>query len=1120
MAMHYCPGCMRYLPQTEKCFFCGFKLSEYQTPSTALPIDAEVGRYRTGRMLASNRQAQFYCALQVDTETPVLLEEFFPYTVAGRRRGEAEIVNVPGNKNFNEACRMFRESRTPRELELVEAFEANGSAYRVYRVSELTPMQQQCQSLVDQPIFFRGTGGRPIMSINGLDIPPMPPKRAYRSNPKRKGTGKKKVVPLIVGGCAIAALCVGAGLFMTTDLGEKLPWSKPTAAPTATATAAPTNSPVPTEEPSAAPTAMPTTATPTVTPTGTPTPAATPTATPTGVPSTSPTATPTATPTVTPTPTPTATPTASPTQAPTLAPVAQPELETPLRVGVDTLCGHAVPGSEVALYFGDVSGEPAAVATADENGEFAITGVTLAENQQIFLVATSAEGAKSPEADCGLVEERIALKLVYSADVIGGPVTTLKGTGQAGEVVEILVNNVKVGEMTIEGTIGTSVAWTAEITADMLKHEDYNDISVRYKGAYYKTSLTYRADVRCELTAEDAVLDEETAFVTITGTTEDSDARVKVIRDGITLAEATAVDGRFTLTFSAWNDDATVQVEATDSFGNATAKSVNVPEKPRQVIEITEIPPLTARRDIELSGSASPNKMLQLLLDGAVVGEDFAADENGLWTALLSADSLSEVDADHSLTVQYAPEMNKNFAGKQAEAAFHVDAACESIKGVETLYADETAVAGFTEPGAAVVLSIRDGAVLAEQTADEAGWFSFEGLTLQEGDQLTLLATDQVKNTSETSLAVAAARKMYAFAFETWSMGYEDPDRSKFRLTAFAWGVSVETAAPYIGVFDADDREIDRIPMVPDDTVITKHQDEIGDDVRAETGWTVAPENCSCIVDVWGQYTLKLMVELDGAVEAVASVMPTPPATPTPTAPPTATPTATPTPTPTPTATPTEAPTATPAPTPVLTPVPAELRTPAPMTELYPACTLTPAPETTEAPVTPEPAGALTAEPTEVPTEEPTDETTPDTAPADSMEQIDISASELEKAAASTATPEPLPVLDWRHYVQGEYNDERWDMQDEQDAEKIGASVAMYKKGVEKKIRRDYVDLYVNVMPHTTADGITLAGDEMKLVTEEEELYIDGESIWFKVEYMDSSILVSIQMCIPYQEVD
>ena len=416
MAMHYCPGCMRYLPETEKCFFCGFKASEYQLPNTALPIGGTAGRYQVGMMIASNRQAQFYCALQADTEMPVLLEEFFPYTVAGRRRGDAEIVNVPGNKNFDEACRMFMESRTPRDLELVEAFAANGSVYRAYRVSELSPIQDQCAGMVNQPIFFRGTGGRPVMAINGLDIPPMPPKRAYRSNPKRGAKGKKTLVPWIVGGVAITAICVGAGIFLLGEGGPLVP--VPTEAPTAT--------PYVTQVPSPTPTSTPTTA-----------------------------------------------PTPSPTPVPTATPI--PEMEA-LRFEQEalnvrnylvlqeqyTVTGRAIPGKELTVRLND--GEPFHV-TVGEDGAFAIELLAeqlLTERENILLVTYA-------DAPADYVGQKLTFnyKLPIAAPVLdampgAGANLTISGQSEPGAVVKLLINDIEKAETTAGMEDGGRFAFTVD----------------------------------------------------------------------------------------------------------------------------------------------------------------------------------------------------------------------------------------------------------------------------------------------------------------------------------------------------------------------------------------------------------------------------------------------------------------------------------------------------------------------------------------------------------------------------------------------------------------------------------------------------------------------------------
>lgn len=258
MAMRYCPGCMKFLPETDKCFFCGYSSKESTPAKTALPPETELNGYLFGAMLASNRQAQFYCALDKASETPVIIEEFFPYMAAGRRPDSSEVVNVLEKEAFEEARALFLASTAERKLKLLTAFEANNTAYRVYALSALTPPSAQCEEMVQEPVFFRDATGQPLMTINSLAIPPMPAQRGHRKNPHARSLGR--VIAIIL---AVLLLAAGtaAALFMTGVLpGVPALFATPEPTVQVTSTPAPaTEAPTaePTEVPTPEPTAVP-----------------------------------------------------------------------------------------------------------------------------------------------------------------------------------------------------------------------------------------------------------------------------------------------------------------------------------------------------------------------------------------------------------------------------------------------------------------------------------------------------------------------------------------------------------------------------------------------------------------------------------------------------------------------------------------------------------------------------------------------------------------------------------------------------------------------------------------------------------------------------------------------
>ena len=348
MSTKYCYRCMQPLSHGEMvCASCHFDLRAYSKPATAMAPGDELREYVLGVMIASSRQAQCYIAQEKSNAHVVLVEEFYPSTVAGRKADNAEVIPVKETKNYKKAVDLFVSDRTPRSLRFLCAFKANNTAYRVYDFACQQDFAGQAERLLDTPILFR-EGDRVLMSINALTIPAMPAQRDYRGVGEVKNTKtstRRKTVLTVAAALAVVAIAAGLGYLYAMNRvpdSEQKHADTPLASPTATLTEAPTSTPTmtPTSTPTATPTSTPT-CTPTVTPTSTPTatptstPTAAPTSTPTAAPTSTPTAAPTSTPTCAPTEAPTSTPTATPTSAPTCTPAVTPT-STPTAIPTGT----------------------------------------------------------------------------------------------------------------------------------------------------------------------------------------------------------------------------------------------------------------------------------------------------------------------------------------------------------------------------------------------------------------------------------------------------------------------------------------------------------------------------------------------------------------------------------------------------------------------------------------------------------------------------------------------------------------------------------------------------------------------------------------------------------------
>lgn len=144
-------------------------------------MGSRIEQYLIGALLTTNRQAQFYAAIEADTERRVIIEEFLPYVTMGRVSGHEETTVVKHPESVAEAKKLFLGSRQNRCLPLIKAFEYNDTVYRAYDAGEGN-LSELAEQLADDPILFRDGVGRPQMSITGIPFPAMPETRDYRGS--------------------------------------------------------------------------------------------------------------------------------------------------------------------------------------------------------------------------------------------------------------------------------------------------------------------------------------------------------------------------------------------------------------------------------------------------------------------------------------------------------------------------------------------------------------------------------------------------------------------------------------------------------------------------------------------------------------------------------------------------------------------------------------------------------------------------------------------------------------------------------------------------------------------------------------------------------------------------
>ena len=211
--MNRCPQCMNEWDAAQ-CSFCGYEKGDERPVTGALPSGTQIeNRYTLGNALSSSRQSIGYVAWDAGMDTRVLVEEFFPAAIVSRG-ADGRIVIKRNKEQFARARALFLDAPLEgiRPLKCSHSFDTLNTAMRVYPLDEHQDALTRMEELLDAPILFRDPAGSPLMSINGLLIPPLPKSREYK--PSSYFDKNRKRRSLIIALISLIAICViGIGLW-------------------------------------------------------------------------------------------------------------------------------------------------------------------------------------------------------------------------------------------------------------------------------------------------------------------------------------------------------------------------------------------------------------------------------------------------------------------------------------------------------------------------------------------------------------------------------------------------------------------------------------------------------------------------------------------------------------------------------------------------------------------------------------------------------------------------------------------------------------------------------------------------------------------------------------------
>ncbi len=437
---------------------------------------------------------------------------------------------------------------------------------------------------------------------------------------------------------------------------------------------------------------------------------------------------------------------------------AKPEVKTDLtgKAGTKTPVEvSAEPGSTVALY--DKDGNKIGEATADENGKATITPTVDLPEGNVTAKATDAAGNTSEASDPAKAsaDTEAPAKPVVNTDLTGkaGTKTPVEVSAEPGTKVELFdKDGNKIGEATADENGKATITPTVDIpegNVTVKATDAAGNVSVPSDPAKASadTEAPAKPEVKTDLTGKAGTK------TPVEVSAEPGSTVALYDKDGNKIGEATADEnGKATITPTVDIPEGNVTVKATDAAGN-----VSVPSDPAKASADTEAP---AKPEVktDLTGkagtktpvevSAEPGSTVSLYdKDGNKIGEA-TADENGKATITPTVDlpegnvTVKATDAAGNVSVPSDP-------------AKATDTTAPAAPVVNTVKAGDTAVTGTAEAGSTVEVTLPDGSKVSA-TADQDGNYSVPVSGLNEGDTVSVTATDEAGNKSDATTATVA----------------------------------------------------------------------------------------------------------------------------------------------------------------------------------------------------------------------------------------------------------------------------------------------------------------------------------------------------------------------------
>ena len=441
-----------------------------------------------------------------------------------------------------------------------------------------------------------------------------------------------------------------------------------------------------------------------------------------------------------------------------------------------TLNGTAEAGSVV-----DVRKDGISIGTETATGGTWTIIVTLDEGTNTFAAtATDAAGNTSPLSEAVIITLDIdapTVAITTTAQTVKEVLFTIRGTAEAGSVVDVGEDGISIGTETATG--GT---WTIIVTLD----EGTNTFAATATDAAGNTSpLSEAVIITLDRTAPavgitTTVQAVNTASFTLTGTAE-AGSTVELLKGTESIGTVTATNGFWTITVTLIDGANVFTAKASDAIGNRSGASEAVIitlDRTAPAVGITTTVQAVNTVSFTLTGTAEAGSTVELLKGTESIGTVTAT--NGFWTITVTL-----IDGANVFTAK-ATDVAGNESEVSGPVTITLDRTAPAV-AIDTL-AQTVNTALFTLTGTAEAGSVvdvrEDGISIGTETATGGTWTII--VTLDEGtNTFAATATDRAGNTSDATDAVIITldRTAPAVAIDTLA---QTVNTASFTLTGTA----------------------------------------------------------------------------------------------------------------------------------------------------------------------------------------------------------------------------------------------------------------------------------------------------------------------------------------------